>query len=274
MTDHTDDIITQIDDPAFRRGVELLDAGVLIGLRALLAAHPDLARRRITLTEPKYFLNPSLLEFIAENPVRNDRLPPNIVEIAQAILDAGARDDQTMLDGALSLVASGRVPRECHVQVPLIDVLCDAGAVPDTAIAPAVSHGEFEAVDALLNRGARIDLAVAAALGRTADCKQLLEDADADTRHRALAWAAQFGRTDVVRLLLDAGEDPNRYNPVGCHAHSTPLHQAVLAGHEDVVKLLVDRGADRTKRDAVYDATPHRWAEHAGHDHLARLLEP
>ena len=100
------------------------------------------------------------------------------------------------------------------------------------------------------------------------------EDADADTRHRALAWAAQFGRTDVVRLLLDAGEDPNRYNPVGCHAHSTPLHQAVLAGHEDVVKLLVDRGADRTKRDAVYDATPHRWAEHAGHDHLARLLEP
>jgi hypothetical protein len=36
-------------------------------------------------------------------------------------------------------------------------------------------------------------------------------------------------------VLLDAGEDPNRY------PHSTPLHQAALAGHAEVVRLRVIR---------------------------------
>jgi ankyrin repeat protein len=43
--------------------------------------------------------------------------------------------------------------------------------------------------------------------------------------------------------LLDAGEDPNRYNLEGNHAHSTLLHQAVLTGNEAVVRLLVEHGA-------------------------------
>jgi hypothetical protein len=38
-------------------------------------------------------------------------------------------------------------------------------------------------------------------------------------------------RREIVRLLLDAGEDPNRYNPVGGHSHTTPLHQAAGGGH-------------------------------------------
>jgi hypothetical protein len=54
--------------------------------------------------------------------------------------------------------------------------------------------------------------------------------ADAEGRHIALALACQHGKIEVVRLLPDAAEDPNRYNPVGFHAHSTPLHQAALAG--------------------------------------------
>jgi ankyrin repeat protein len=51
--------------------------------------------------------------------------------------------------------------------------------------------------------------------------------------------AAQLGHVEVVRLLLDAGEDPDRYNPEGNHAHSTPLHQAVWSGHADVVRPVV-----------------------------------
>ena len=58
-----------------------------------------------------------------------------------------------------------------------------------------------------------------------------------EARHRALSLASQHGHAEIVRLLLDAGEDPNRYNLEG-NAHSTPLHQAVLEGHETVVRLL------------------------------------
>ena len=75
-----------------------------------------------------------------------------------------------------------------------------------------------------------------------------------------------------MALLLDAGEDPNRYNPVGCHAHSTPLHQAALAGHLDVVRLLVERGARLDLRDIHHRGTPLDWAKHAGRAAVSRHL--
>jgi ankyrin repeat protein len=60
----------------------------------------------------------------------------------------------------------------------------------------------------------------------------------------AFTLAASSGHVEIVRLLLDAGEDPNRYNPVGGHSHTMPLHQAAGAGHAEVVRLLVERVQD------------------------------
>jgi ankyrin repeat protein len=73
-------------------------------------------------------------------------------------------------------------------------------------------------------------------------------------------------------LLLDAGEDPNRYNPDGNHSHSTPLHQAALAGHEAVVRLLVERGARLDIKDRIYDSTPLGWAIHGKQHEIERYL--
>jgi len=64
--------------------------------------------------------------------------------------------------------------------------------------------------------------------------------------------------------LLDAGEDPNRFNPVGGHSHSTPLHQAAGNGHLEVVKLLVQRGAKLDVKDILFGGTPAGWANYAG----------
>ena len=77
---------------------------------------------------------------------------------------------------------------------------------------------------------------------------------------------------DIVRLLLEAGEDPNRFNPKGLHSHSTPLHQAVWADHEDVVRMLVEAGARLDLRDEVYHATPLGWALHGGRERIAGYL--
>ncbi len=260
----------RIEDATFRRGVELLDVGDVPGLRAHLRQHPNLVRQRVVFEGGNYFHNPTLLEFIAENPVRRGTLPKNIIEVAKVILDACR--GQAALNETLMLVATGSVPRECRMQLPLIDLLCDRGSDPNSAIHATAMHGEFEAVNALIGRGARIDLPVAAALGRVDDSRRLLPGASSQDRHLALTLAANSGHVEIVTLLLDSGEDPNRYNPVGGHSHTTPLHQAAGAGHAEVVRLLVQRGARLDLKDILWQATPADWARYGGKTEIEAYL--
>jgi len=239
-------------------------------LRRLLADAPTLTTQRVNFEGGNYFRDPSLLEFVAENPVRHDGLPPNIVDVARTILDAGARSDRRSVESTLGLVSSGRVARECGVQIALVNLLCDYGADPDAAMGAALGHGEFEAVNALIARGARVDLRVAAATGRIEEARRTAASASAEDRHLALALAAQFGHVAIVKL--DLGEDPNRFNPQGAHSHSTPMHQAALAGHGDTVRLLVEHGARLDIRDILWDGTPADWADNGGHAEIAAYL--
>ena len=121
----------EIPDPVFREAVSAIDAGDVNALEHLLATQPRLVRDRIDCGEG-YFRRPYLFWFVAENPIRNGRLPGNIVEVTRAILKAAERQRVDSLgeqvDYALQLVCSGRVARECGVQRELIDVLGDAGA--------------------------------------------------------------------------------------------------------------------------------------------------
>ncbi len=250
----------RIDDPIFRRAVEFIDAGDVAGLRAHLKQYPKLVHQHVDFEGSNYFASPTLLQFIAENPIRHGTLPANIVEITKVIL--AAQPSLSEINETLGLVVTGRIPRECHVQIPLINLLVHEGADPNRALRLAAAHGEVEAVNALLKHGARLDLPTAAALGRTDDFRRLLQNSLPEDRHLALAFASQFGHTEIVRLLLDAGEDPNRYNPAGSHSHSTPLHQAALAGHIEVVRLLVERGAKLNINDILWKGTPADWAKH------------
>jgi ankyrin repeat protein len=115
-------------------------------------------------------------------------------------------------------------------------------------------------------------LPVAAALGRIEEFRRLLPAADGCDRHLALALASQFGRVEIVRWLLDVGEDANRYNPVGGHSHATPLHQAAGAGHHELVRLLVERGARLDLKDILWQGTPADWARHAGRTEIEAYL--
>ena len=253
----------------------MIDAGDEEALRSHLRQHPKLVRQRVVFEGGNYFRNPTLLEFIAENPVRHGRMPQNIVEVAKVILDACALQsalDPLALNETLMLVATGSVARECGVQLPLINLLCSRGAEPGSALHAAALHGEDESLRALLRRGAAIDLPVAAALNLTEEFTRMLHGSNSQDRHLALALAAQFGHMAIVRMLLDSGEDPNRYHPPGGHSHATPLHQAAGAGHAELVHLLVERGARIDMKDVLWQATPADWARHEGKLEIAAYL--
>jgi hypothetical protein len=213
---------------------------------------------------------------VAENPVRNGRLPRNIAQVARAILRAAERHGgevpREQIDYALGLVSSGRVPRESGVQRELIDLLVEAGADPDAALVTALAHQEREAVERLLERGARPTLLAAACLGRTEEVRRLAGEASADERQAALAGAAMYGEAPALAILIEQGVDVNAFSPAGFHAHAAALHHAVSSGSLAAVRTLVDAGADLGLRDREYQGTPLDWAEYLQRAEIAVWL--
>jgi peptide-methionine (S)-S-oxide reductase len=261
--------------PPFLDAVAALDAGDVGALERLLASRPELLRGRAEWGAG-YFRRPYLLWFVAENPVRNGSLPANIVQVARAILRAAARERVETLkeqaDEALALVGSGRVSRECGVQLDLIEALLEAGADPDGALPPALAHREVAAVERLLARGARLTLPAAAATGRIGEAARMGAAAGEDDRQVALAAAALHGRAEAVALLIDLGAAVGAYGPPGFHPHATPLHHAVDSGSLEAVRALVEAGADLGAKDKVYEGTPLDWADHLGRVEIAAYL--
>jgi len=261
----------RIADPLFRTAVDLMDTGDIDNLIAHLKRYPQLVNQRERLGTDDYFDAPSLLEFVAENPIRHGQVQAVAVDVARAIIDAGA--DADSVNATLGLVCSGRIVRESGQQIPLVNLLCESGARPDQAMEGALGHGEFAAVDALIERGATMSLPIAAATGRTDLVKSSLADAGAGDRQLALAYASQYGHLDVVTSLLKAGVSPDGFNPDGAHGHSTPLHQAALGGHIDVVRTLVEHGARTDLQDKFHNATARDWAAHGGDADTIEFLQ-
>lgn len=258
----------------FERAVDAVVTGDAATLRELLREHPQLVHAHSA--RPHHC---TLLHYVGANGVEDwrQKTPPNAIEIATMLLDAGAEPDALAdLYGSryttMGLLVSSVHPAQAGLQAPLAELLLDRGASIDGALRTALAFGYRETAEALIRRGATVDFAAAAALGRYDDAVRMLPEADAANRHIALALAAQHGQADVVRLLLDAGEDPSRYNPEGYHAHSTPLHQAVWSGHADVVRLLVARGARLDIRDTIYEGTPLDWAVYGNRTAIADYL--
>ena len=266
----------------FETAVEAVVSGDVTALRSMLRANPELVQARSARRH-----HATLLHYVGANGVEGARqkTPANAVEVTKLLLDAGAEVDALaeLYDAkctTMSMLVSSCHPARAGLQAALAETLLDHGAALDgpgskwqSALMTALAFGYLPTAEALARRGAPLGhLAAVAGLGRLDDAARLLPMADGESKHAALALAAQHGHADVVRLLLDAGEDPNRYNPDGFHGHSTPLHQAVWSNHADVVRLLVDRGARLDIEDTIYHGTPLGWALYGGRAEIAAYL--
>ena len=270
----------QITDPQFQKAVDLIDSGAAHDLQRHLDDFPNV----LTDTADEdgsfagdYFANPRLLWFVAENPIRNGKLPDNIAEVTQVIIDAfhenSVADLVDVANYTMSLVTSGLVARECNQQTAICQTLISAGADPNAGVVSALAHRETDACRLLLDCGARLTVGVAAGLGMEGELNRLKKTASAEQLQEALTLAAINGQHRCVRILADTGINLNNFNPDHLHAHSTPLHQAVYSGCVSTVCSLVSRGADPTIKDTFFNGDAWGWAKDAGHQHLIEFLD-
>lgn len=265
---------TDITDASFRAAVEAIDSGDVALLRRLLAADASLVFRRLDKPGDGYFSRPYLLWFVADNPIRHEKLPLNIVEVAEVILVAlrlsGDEHYSFIVDYTLGLVCTGRIPKECGVQIALMELLVRYGARVKGSVLGAIGQHNFEAARWLLSHGSTYDLATAVGLDDAEGAARLAGGATASQLYVALVVAAFFGKVEMIRLLLGAGADANgrgsKEDFGGFHSHASALHQAVYSGSIGAVRLLVEAGADTSAMDAAYRGTPIGWARYMRED--------
>ncbi|MBL8779481.1 MAG: ankyrin repeat domain-containing protein [Alphaproteobacteria bacterium] len=173
----------------------------------------------------------------------------------------------------------------------------DARGVP--LIAWCAYHGDVTAVRLLLQRGERLtalgdnlDLNGAVFHGHShlvqfliesgADVNHPLPDTGETPLHAALCKADRPVLDDILKLLLEAGANPNIATKLNAQTGAfmrdvrtkgeTPLHRAAAFGSERAISLLLENGAIVDARDANGD-TPLSWASwHLRPRSILRLL--
>jgi len=261
-------------DLLFQQAISAMDAGDVDALELLIATSPRLVSERLEHPGPwlrdkvggaldGFFKKPYLLWFVAEDPVRNGRLPARITAIIHVIADAARRQQvptlQEQLDRALGFVAWSGVAAECGVQLDMIDALVDAGASPARNANNALVNRHIAAAERILERGGILTFAAALCLERWDDVARLASETDDSGKQFAFVLAALNGRASALEWMTQHGIDVNRPS-ADLYPHGTPLHHAVCSGSLDAVKMLVHAGADVHAHDTAWDGTPLGWA--------------
>jgi hypothetical protein len=231
----------------FERAADLVITGDIDGLRALLRVSLALVRERSTRAHRS-----TLLHFVAANGFEDYRqvTPPNIVEVARVLLDAGV-DVNAESDAygggstTLALVATSAHPRRAGVQIALLDLLIERGA-HRLPIVPggdwpryALANGCPEAGVHLVRRFATGDtLYGAAGLADLAAAQRAFASAAPSERVAALVLACACEARDVALWLLA------QRVPQQAHDGMFPLHWASGTGDVALVDALVQAGGD------------------------------
>jgi ankyrin repeat protein len=268
-------------DERFHPAQEALAQGDVARLAAILTADPQLAAARSQRSHP------TLLQCLVLT------MPP--VDTLEDMIDLLDRHGAELTDPLIA-AASGNNVRAC---TKLLDLGADIqGNGRWSPLEEALYWGQGASVSLLLERGAPVaNLRTAAGLGRLDYMARCFDDQGALTaaagevawpgfKHpipeavrrdpqqilgNALVYAAAWGRTEAVDLLLERGAQVNLI-PAGFDYAGTPLHYAALNGRREMVDQLLRQGADPAIPDRKIGKLPEDWAQHGGHTELAEYL--
>jgi ankyrin repeat protein len=133
----------------------------------------------------------------------------------------------------------------------------------------AAYNGQFESVKWLIEKGANADFS----FRKTGE----------NALHYTICKTSEIeARTEIVKLLVDAGTDINKKTNVGTETlcfmrdaflkGETPLHRAAAYGNLRIIELLIDAGADPSVKDSNGDS-PISWGSwHLRDSDILRLL--
>lgn len=261
----------------FELAADAIVTGDLMVLKRLLRDDPKLVRGRSTREHQA-----PLIHYVAANGVEGFRqkTPKNIVEITRVLLGSRAEVDATSQaygssSTALGLAATSYHPAKAGVQLDLLHELLDAGACIDGApggwnpLVAALHNGRGDAAEFLASHGARLDLEGAAGTGRAEVVANFVEldgtlkgGATHEQLNYGFSWACEYGRTNVVKLLLERAAKPDEV----CMHGETGLHWAAFGGHVEIVDLLLAAKATLNAKDGSYGGTPLGWAIYGWND--------
>lgn len=268
--------------PRFDEALAALDAGNLDRLRGLVTEDPTLLQARTNLDPGHgYFAGATLLHHVAGNPWRDARLPDNIVQLAELLLEAGAAVEARTLGAnggtTMGLLVTGAQASLRGLTGPLMDVLLRHGASLDVsgpeALRGSLINHSIGAAEKMIELGVKPDLIAAAALGRMDWLRSFFDDRGGlqsvprrngapmkarDAIGLAFLFAYVLRQTDAVEFLL---ERDGNWNMIGVN-NGTALHRAAWAGDLPMVQRLVGLGADISDRRNPFVSTPLSWARH------------
>jgi ankyrin repeat protein len=168
---------------------------------------------------------------------------PNMVRL---LLDIGADPNATNATGATPLTTAAQESADAS----LVSMLQRAGATLD--FITAVNLKRYDLAEAMLKE----------------DPSRIGPDGR-DTI--ALHLAVSKKNVESVRWLIEHGVDVNAKR-VLWDCNSTALHMTAESGATDIARMLLDAGGDPDIHDDKYDATVLGWAEYCGQPQVAELV--
>src|SRR5580693_10597226 len=242
---------------------DILNSRDLSRLSRLLAGHPELATAKMEHWCDHKSAGPvgymAMLRFDHARLGLPSELP-GTGAAAKALIDAGAPADGYPGDKETPLITAASYG-DAEVAKVLIDAGADidaisapdSGGVPSgTALDHAAVFGMTEVVDVLVAAGAKIhSLEMAAAAGDITGWP--LARFTHQSRIRALVFAADHQRLDVIDQLIEAGTPVNEAD---AEWGRLPLHTAAGNGRAASVRRLLTHGADPNLRDPHHHTTP------------------
>ncbi|MGC4954651.1 DUF5990 family protein [Actinomadura citrea] len=267
---------------------DVLNSRDLSRLTKLLALHPEMATSHLERWADHAHEEP--LGYVTMMRFSHDRLGlpdelPGTGAVARVLIEAGAP-----VNGRPGAPETPLITAASYGDAEVAGVLVSAGAdleavsAPDsggvpgaTALVHAAVFGMTEVLDVLVAAGARVhDLETAAAAGDIGAWP--LARCTPQSRLRALAFAADHQRLDVIDALVAAGTP---INEADAEWGRLPLHTAAGNGRPEAVRRLLRHGADPDLRDPVHRRTalqacepPNRPAHSPAHDQVAAVLRP